>query len=53
MPTENEHATIRTPIDDRRHPRFKLEVDVGICSPTCGVLKGRIVDISESGSQPC
>jgi PilZ domain-containing protein len=49
MPTESEHATIRTPIDDRRHPRFKLEVDVGIYSRTCGVLKGRTVDISESG----
>jgi hypothetical protein len=49
MPTENEHATIRTSFDDRRHPRFKLSVDIGIYSRTCGVLKGRTVDISESG----
>jgi hypothetical protein len=35
--------------DARRHPRFDLEVDVTITSRTCGVLKGRTVDISESG----
>jgi hypothetical protein len=49
MPTEKEHGTIRTPLDDRRHPRFKLEVDIGIYSRTCGMLKGRTVNISESG----
>jgi hypothetical protein len=35
--------------DDRRHPRFKIEVDIKILSRTCGALKGRTVDISESG----
>jgi hypothetical protein len=35
--------------DARRHPRFKLEVDIRIYSRTCGLLKGRTVDISESG----
>jgi hypothetical protein len=35
--------------DARRHPRFKIEVDIIIKSRTCGVLKGRTVDISESG----
>jgi hypothetical protein len=35
--------------DARRHPRFKIEVDIRIHSRTCGVLKGRTVDISESG----
>jgi hypothetical protein len=35
--------------DARRQPRFKLEVDIRIDSKTCGVLKGRTVDISESG----
>src|ERR1700692_1572056 len=35
--------------DPRRQPRFKIEVDIRINSRTCGVLKGRTVDISESG----
>ena len=35
--------------DNRRQPRFKLEVDIGISSRTCGVLKGHTVDISASG----
>jgi hypothetical protein len=33
----------------RRHPRFKLEVDIRISSKTAGVLTGRTVDMSESG----
>jgi hypothetical protein len=35
--------------DARRHPRFNIEVDIRIDSRTCGLLKGRTVDISESG----
>jgi PilZ domain len=35
--------------DARRYPRFKIEVDIRIKSRTCGLLKGRTVDISESG----
>jgi hypothetical protein len=35
--------------DLRRQPRFKIEVDITINSRTCGILKGRSVDISESG----
>jgi len=35
--------------DARRQPRFKIEVDIRINSRKCGVLKGYIVDISESG----
>jgi hypothetical protein len=35
--------------DARRQPRFKFEVDMRISSRTCGLLKGRTVDISESG----
>jgi len=49
---ENEFATrpLRaTEIDARRHPRFKLGVDIVIHSRTCGVLKGHTVDISETG----
>jgi hypothetical protein len=30
-------------------PRFNLEVDVTINSRTCDLLKGRSMDISESG----
>lgn len=36
-------------IDARHHPRFKLEIDIGISSRSCGLLKGHTVDISESG----
>jgi|HubBroStandDraft_1064217.scaffolds.fasta_scaffold43712_3 hypothetical protein len=36
-------------VDARRKPRFKLVVDIWFNSRTCGVLKGRTVDISESG----
>jgi hypothetical protein len=42
-------APFRTMPDARRQPRFKLEFDITITSRTCGVLKGRGVDISESG----
>jgi hypothetical protein len=37
------------PVEVRRHPRFKLEVEVKISSKTCGTLQGYTVDISESG----
>ncbi len=36
-------------IDARHYPRFKLEIDIGISSRSCGLLKGHTVDISESG----
>jgi hypothetical protein len=39
----------RKTFDARRHPRFKIEVDIDIHSRTCGTLKGHTVDISESG----
>jgi len=42
-------ANVKGVPDARRQPRFKLEVDIRIDSKTCGVLKGRTVDISESG----
>jgi len=42
-------ARVRGIVDDRRQPRFKIEVDISIDSRTCGMLKGRTVDISESG----
>jgi len=36
-------------VDQRRKPRYKIEVDITINSRTCGTLKGHTVDISESG----
>jgi c-di-GMP-binding flagellar brake protein YcgR len=33
----------------RRRPRFKLEVDITVHSQSCGLLKGRSMDISEIG----
>lgn len=33
----------------RRKPRFKLVVDISIHSESCGLLKGRTMDISEIG----
>jgi PilZ domain len=35
--------------DSRRQPRLKMETDIRIYSRSCGLLKGRTVDISESG----
>jgi hypothetical protein len=40
---------VQNTADARRHPRFKIEVDIKINSKTCGTLKGHAVDISESG----
>jgi hypothetical protein len=42
-------SPVSTMVDARRQPRFKIEVDMRINSRTCGVLKGRSVDMSESG----
>jgi len=36
-------------VELRRHPRFKLGVDINVHTRTCGTLKGYTVDISESG----
>jgi hypothetical protein len=42
-------SAFRITADARRQLRFKIEVDITINSRTCGMLKGRSVDISESG----
>jgi hypothetical protein len=47
--TQDAAETLRTLADDRWKPRFKMESDITINSRTCGLLKGRTVDISESG----
>jgi hypothetical protein len=51
LQTDTQYAaeTLRTIADDRWKPRFKMETDITISSPTCGLLKGRTVDISEAG----
>jgi hypothetical protein len=36
-------------VNARIQPRFELTVDIEINSRTCGLLKGRTVDISDSG----
>jgi hypothetical protein len=36
-------------VDARRHPRFKLEVDIRVYPRDCPVVRGHSVDISESG----
>ena len=51
LEAEHQSAVIssQTIADARCKPRFKLEVDITITSRTSGELKGRTVDISESG----
>jgi hypothetical protein len=36
-------------MDLRRHPRFKLEVNIRVYPRDCPVVRGHTVDISESG----
>jgi c-di-GMP-binding flagellar brake protein YcgR len=36
-------------VDARRHPRFKLEVDIRVYARDSAVVRGHTVDISESG----
>ena len=49
--SENNIETSRTGklIDARKHPRFKLDVDVKIYSRDSSRVMGRTVDISEQG----
>jgi hypothetical protein len=51
MEAQNQPATgpVQEIFDARCHPRYKIEVDIHILSRTCGVVKGKTVDISESG----
>lgn len=48
---QNQPATgpVRDVSENRRKPRFKLAVDITIHSKSCGLLKGRTLDISEIG----
>ncbi|HUA15219.1 MAG TPA: PilZ domain-containing protein [Verrucomicrobiae bacterium] len=39
----------RDVVEQRRHPRFKLETDIRIYPRNCPVVRGHTVDISESG----
>jgi hypothetical protein len=36
-------------VEQRRKPRFKIEVEITVRSRTCGTQKGHTADISESG----
>ncbi len=51
MEAENQPAgsRVRDIVNARRHARFKLEVNIGVHSRTCGMLQGQTVDLSESG----
>ncbi len=42
-------SRVRDIVDARRHARFRLEVNIGVHSRTCGMLQGQTVDLSESG----
>jgi hypothetical protein len=46
---ENQPATGQDVSEVRRKPRFKLAVNITIHSPSCGLLKGSTLDISEIG----
>jgi hypothetical protein len=48
LEAENQPGTRFSP-EARRHPRFELQTDIRVYSRTTGLLKGHIVDISESG----
>jgi c-di-GMP-binding flagellar brake protein YcgR len=41
--------TVSDLIERRREARFKLEVEIKIHSKSCGTVKGRTADVSESG----
>jgi hypothetical protein len=50
---DNRNQATAGPVSDlierRREPRFKLEVEIKILSKSCGIVKGRTADLSESG----
>lgn len=51
METRNQIESVHARFlpDARRHPRFKLNIEIKVYSRTCGLISGRTVDISESG----
>lgn len=51
MEERSQFGTGRTheSVEARRHPRFKLEVDIRVYPRGCPVVRGHTVDISESG----
>jgi hypothetical protein len=48
---QNQPATgpVENVREERRKPRFKFAVDIAIHSKSCGLLRGRTLDISEIG----
>lgn len=49
MDLRSEFATRSTGLDARRHPRYKLDVEICVYARDSEVVRGRTVDISESG----
>jgi c-di-GMP-binding flagellar brake protein YcgR len=45
----NEAGPVVEMLDARRHPRFKLQVDIRVYPRNCEVVRGYTLDISESG----
>jgi hypothetical protein len=43
------NAPSQQPVENRQSPRFKLEVEIRVYQRNCPVVRGRTVDISESG----
>lgn len=49
VPGQFETGLTYESVDARRHPRFKLELDIRVYPRDCPVVRGYTVDISESG----
>jgi hypothetical protein len=49
LQNQTANGPVRYVSEVRRKPRFKLVVDISIHSQSCGLLKGRTLDISEIG----
>lgn len=49
VPSQSETRRTYESVEARRHPRFKLELDIRVYPRDCPVVRGHTVDISESG----
>jgi hypothetical protein len=49
LTTDNQDKRTVREFDQRRHPRYALEVDIKVETRTCGIVMGDTVDVSETG----
>jgi hypothetical protein len=51
LQSQDQSATgpVRSAVDARREPRFRIDVEIRVNSRTCGLQTGQTVDISLSG----